>query len=345
MKRLLILFTAIAALFAAGCEVENTDIVDNVATNEMSEVCIIAEADSDDTRVSLNGNTTYWEVGDRITVALVVNFYSTVYAEFSIKSSSDISADGKRARFYGEVPTGSYYAVTALYPAVDNPSSGVTLDRNAAKNIFMTSHVRNDYNPIFTVKAGENTEVPITFSHMMHKMDFNLSLADGYQSDDLNSDNIVIEISATSNGANIQFDETRSYAVVSNTTSTITSANVIRAYGNSPQFSTMLFPLTTTNTALTFSIYIDGEKRYEIRKPDSGTISQIKPSGILLRVVSTTMVAVSAVSATTAAIGLLLLPIPARPPCSSATETTSFRWTITTIARTAYRFVVSKNNS
>jgi acetylornithine deacetylase/succinyl-diaminopimelate desuccinylase-like protein len=103
MKRLLILFTAVAALFAAGCEVENTNRVDNVATDEMSEVCIIAEADSDDTRVSLNGNTTCWEVGDRITVPLVVNYYSIVYAEFSIKSSSDISADGKRARFYGEV--------------------------------------------------------------------------------------------------------------------------------------------------------------------------------------------------------------------------------------------------
>ena len=169
MKRFITLFTAVAVLFAAGCETENTYIIDNVATNEMSEVCIIAEAeaDSDDTRVSLNGNTTCWEVGDRITVALVVNFYSIVYAEFSIKSSSDISADGKRARFYGEVPTGSYYAVTALYPAVDNPSSSVTLNRNAANNIFMSSYKSSNDRPVLTVKAGVDAELPLLFSHLL----------------------------------------------------------------------------------------------------------------------------------------------------------------------------------
>ena len=281
MKRLLIIFTAVAALFAAGCEVENTDRVDNVATNEMSEVCIIAEADNDDTRVSLNGNTTCWEVGDRITVALVVNFSSTVYAEFSIKSSSDISADGKRARFYGEVPTGSYYAVTALYPAVDNPSSGVTLNRNAANNIFMSSYKSNNDRPVLTVKAGVDAELPLSFSHLMHKMDFNLLLAEGYVSDDLKSNNIIVEVSATSNGAPISFVESQPFNLKNNTLSSDgrVAQETITARGNSANFHTMLFPLNTTiDVAFTFGVYIDGEKRYEIRKPESGSLSTFKMS-------------------------------------------------------------------
>ena len=283
MKRLLIIFTAVAVLFAAGCETENTDIIDNVATNEMSEVCIIAEAeaDSDDTRVSLNGNTTCWEVGDRITVALVVNFYSIVYAEFSIKSSSDISADGKRARFYGEVPTGSYYAVTALYPAVDNPSSSVTLNRNAANNIFMSSYKSSNDRPVLTVKAGVDAELPLSFSHLMHKMDFNLSLAEGYTTDDLKSQNIIIEVSATANNTPISFTESQPFNLKNNTLSSdgLVAQETITARGNSANFHTMLFPLSTTkDVAFTFGVYIDGEKRYEIRKPESGSLSTFKMS-------------------------------------------------------------------
>ena len=268
-------------LFASGCESVSIEQIESGAKNEMVEVCLVAdvEADDEDTRVALNGNTTTWEVGDCITVALVVNYYSTIYAEFSIKSSSDISADGKRARFYGEIPTGEYYAVSALYPAIENPSTSITLNRNAADNIFMTSFKGDNYSPVLTVKSGKEVELPISFSHLMHKMDFNLSLANGYNSNDLLSQDIAIEVSATSNGTSIEFDEKRTLKIKSNTTSTNSSSDSIIAYGSSSQFSTMLFPMNTArNVAFTFGVYIDGEKRYEIRKPDSGTISNFKMS-------------------------------------------------------------------
>jgi hypothetical protein len=110
-------------------------------------------------------------------------------------------------------------------------------------------------------------------------MDFNLSLANGYNSNDLLSQDIAIEVSATSNGTSIKFDEKRTLKIKSNTTSTNSSSDSIIAYGSSSQFSTMLFPMNTArNVAFTFGVYIDGEKRYEIRKPDSGTISTFRMS-------------------------------------------------------------------
>ena len=74
----------------------------------------------------------------------------------------------------------------------------------------------------------------------------------------------------------------------------------------------------------------------------AGSVQQV-PSGILLRVVATTMIAVSTVLAAMAAIGLLLLTVAARASWTSATVATSIRRT-TTLARTATQFVVSKNN-
>ena len=275
MRRLIYLFSLIAALFVVGCEKQ---MPDNVINNKLVEVCIVADADADDeSRVALDGNTTTWVVGDRITVALQVNFSTTQYAIFEIKSSSDISASGKRARFYGEVPTGEYYRVTALYPAVDNPSNSTTLDRNAADNIFMSSHIVSYDSPVLVVKEDKEVELPLTFSHLMHKMDFNLSLADGYSSNDLNSNNIAVEISAVSGSNEVSFDMTKSFNMITGATSTTSTTKTILAYGKSPQFSTMLFPMgLTRDVVFTFGVYIDGEKRYEVRKPESGTIESIR---------------------------------------------------------------------
>ena len=262
-------------LFAAGCE---EPMPENITNGKLVEVCIIADADADDdSRVSLNGNTTTWEVGDRITVALNAGFNRIFYPEFVIRSSSDISASGKRARFYGEVPTGEYYGVTALYPAVDDPLSGTTLDCNAADNIFMSSHIVSYDSPVLVVKEDKEVELPISFSHLMHKMDFNLSLADDYNSNDLNSNNIAVEISAVSGSNEVSFDMTKSFNMTTGTTSTTSTTKTILAYGESPQFSTMLFPMgLTRDVVFTFGVYIDGEKRYEVRKPDSGTIESIR---------------------------------------------------------------------
>ena len=273
MKKLFTIFTAVIALIMVGCQ-EPT--FEDVATSEYANIAVIADyaTDDDESRVSLNGNTTKWEVGDRITLRLVVSYFYSAYANLEIVSKSDLSADGKRAIFRGTIPAGEYYGVTALYPAIEETSETVTLDRNDSNNIFMSSYKGSNDNPVLTAKAGEDAELPISFSHLMHKMDFNLTLANGYSSNDLKSDNIVVEISATSQSGDIKFAETRNFNLRSNTISDNTSATTIRAYGNKPQFSTMLFPMTTEKSVIfTFGVYIDGEKRYEIRKPDSGTLN------------------------------------------------------------------------
>ena len=273
MKRLLTIFTAIIALIMAGCQ-EPT--FEDVATIEYANIAVIADYinDNAESRVSLNGNTTKWEVGDRITLGLVVSYFSSTYATLEIKSSSDISADGKRAVFRGSAPVGEYYGVTALYPAIDSTSDIITLDRNAANNIYMSGYKGSNYDPVLTIKSGQDVELPISFSHIMHKMDFNLTLANGYTSNDLKSENIIIEVSATSNSGDIKFAQTQNLNLRSNSLSSNSSATTIRAYGNKPQFSTMLFPMALERgVVFTFGVYIDGEKRYEIRKPESGTLS------------------------------------------------------------------------
>ena len=273
MKRLPIIFTAIVAVIVSSCQ---RSTIEDIPTTERANICVIAEnsADEELSRVSLNGNTTKWEVGDRITLGLVVNYFSMAYANLEIESRSDISADGKRAIFRGSAPVGEYYGVTALYPAVDTDTNTVILDRNDANNIFMSGYKGSNDNPVVTVKVGQDVELPISFSHLMHKIDFNLTLANGYTSNDLNSNNIIVEMSATSQNGDIKFAQKRNFSLRSNTLSENTSSTTIRAYGSAPQFSTMLFPMTLErDVVFTFSVYIDGEKRYEIRKPDSGTLS------------------------------------------------------------------------
>ena len=273
MKRLLTILSALVALIFASCQ-EPT--FEDIATTEFANISIIADnsIEQEASRVTINGNATKWEVGDRITVGLVVNYFTTRTAELEIKSKSDISADGKRAIFRGSVPTGEYYGVTALYPAIDNASDPVTLDRSATNNIFMSGNKSSNYDPVLIVKAGEDVELPLSFSHLMHKIDFNLTLANGYTSNDLNSNNIIVEMSATSQNGDIKFAQKRNFSLRSNTLSENTSSTTIRAYGSAPQFSTMLFPMALEKSVVfTFNVYIDGEKRYEIRKPESGTLS------------------------------------------------------------------------
>ena len=66
--------------------------------------------------------------------------------------------------------------------------------------------------------------------------------------------------------------------------------------------------------------------------------------GILLRVIATTTMAVSAMSVTAATIGLPLLAATTRSTCTSAAMAASIRLT-SAIARAATQSVVSKNNS
>ena len=270
MKKLLILFVAIATLMNVACE---NSISEGLFVEQMAEISVVAEADAEeDSRVALNGNTTSWEAGDRITLALVKSQNDIAYTELEIVSPSDISSNGKRATFRGSAPEGNYLRVMAIYPAVANPSANITLDREAEKNLYMESYSSNE----LTITAGSKNSIPLTFSHLMHKMDFNLTLANGYDSNDLASSNIAVEVSATSYGSSVEFTKSMTLNVVQNYTSVTSKTTTILANGSEPKFSTMLFPLSyTKDVVFTFGIYIDGEKRYEIRKPESGSLSNI----------------------------------------------------------------------
>ena len=256
-------------LIFASCTKEDTSQVEPA---KMVDIAIVADTDAT-TRLGVEGNKTYWEVGDRITLGLVSNYYYTSFSTLKIESDEDISSDGKRATFRGTVNAGTYYGVAAIYPALANPSNNVTLDREAVDNIFMYSFENYERTPI-TVTS--NTQLPISFSHLMHKMDFKLSLASGYQSDDLNSKDIVIEVSATQSNTPVNFPTTSTLNIRSGSLSTGTSNTSFLVNGSGSEFSTMLFPMNTmSNIKLTFGIYIDGEKRYEIVK---GPLSSLKMS-------------------------------------------------------------------
>ena len=260
MRYLSTIFSLCMLLIAVSCTREETP---QAETAKMVEVTITADTE-EATRLGVEGNKTYWEVGDRITLGLVANFSTTQFATFSINSADDISSDGKRATFRGNVPTGTYYGVAAIYPAPSNPANNITLDREAADNIFMHSFTSYEYNPL---PIGAGTEIPVNFSHLMHKMDLKLSLASGYQSDDLNSQDIAVEVSGKAGNQAISFPMTSTLSIRNGMLSTATSETSFIARGKSSTFSTMLFPMgTMTNVELTFGIYIDGEKRYEITK-------------------------------------------------------------------------------
>ena len=270
MKRLFFIFAAVAALLNIACE-ENT--VENFVVEQLVDFSVVAESGAD-SRVALDGNRTSWEVGDRITLALTPSNGTTSFSTLEIKSSEDITSNGKRAVFRGKVPAGSYLSVGALYPGVDNPSTNIVLERDALDNLFMLSHQIDYSTPVLTIEEGQSKEVKLSFNHLMHKMDFNLTLADGYSSKDLESKNIAVEFSATSSNGAIAFIEENSLNIVRGMLSTVSTANTVRVCSSKPQFSTMIFPINyETNMVFTFDVYIDGEKRYEIRKPESGTLS------------------------------------------------------------------------
>lgn len=278
MKKFIYSILACAALFFVGCQ---TPEVEQVVTADMVELAIEASStDIDETRLSLNGNTTKWEVGDRITVAFISGTNKASYANFEIKSSSDISQDGK-AIFRGSAPAGSYYAISAIYPGVDNGSNSVTLDRTSKNNVFMSSHRAE------SITIDNNTKsLPLDFSHLMHKLDVNLSLASGYTSDDLSATDIRVEMTAKSNGTPINFWQTASYNTTTNSLSQQSSTNVIslatsgKTSAKSLSLSTLIFSLgTQRNVAFTFTVYINNNKCYVIEKPEDGTLTTFAMSG------------------------------------------------------------------
>lgn len=256
------LYLLLVATLCVSCE-----MLFNVITNieQETEICIIADVDEEYTRVALDGNTTSWEVGDRITVAL---YNSDIkYAELEIKSEGDISKNGKSAKFRGKVPVGSYTKVTALYPAMPITNHAVTLDRNAEDNIFMLSQSGDKSYTVVDVTADGTAELPITFEHLMHKVDFNIT----YDDEDVFED-IIVKISATSGGEPIEFVKVKSYNFAEELLADSTLTTSITTQSKSALYSSMLFPLERVDDVVfTFSIYYDGVKKYEIRNPKEGS--------------------------------------------------------------------------
>uniref|UniRef100_UPI0040566BA5 IdeS/Mac family cysteine endopeptidase n=1 Tax=Alistipes sp. TaxID=1872444 RepID=UPI0040566BA5 len=274
IRNIIGMLSGLAVLMVTSCVKEQ---ITTQATPEtdMVEIALVADMDDETTRLALDGNTTHWEVGDRITVGLVASYFSTLFSTFEIRTSDDISKDGKRATFRGEVTPGSYYGVVALYPASETASNTISLRRDAADNIFMSSYTAYD----MPINVNATTTLPIDFKHLMHKIDFNLSLAEGYVSNDLEAESIAIEMTATADGREVKFPLVSNYDIRRDTLTQLKSEAAVTVYGSGSKFHTMLFPMgTMTSVALTFKVYIDGEYRYEIRKPESGTLSTLKMS-------------------------------------------------------------------
>lgn len=262
MKRYL--YILLCTLICISCETTHEG---GTGKQEYVDICIIADAEEcKDSRVTLDGNSAEWMVGDRIVLALSSD--DVKYAELEIKSSSDRTEDGKRAKFRGQIPVGSYYDITALYPATEVKNDKAVLDRNAEHNIFMMAHIENETSPALTVEANKSVELALTFKHLMHKMDFDITL-----DKDVTYESIGVEISATSNGTPIMFTNRKTLDFTTNALTANGESELIMVSSTKPSFSAMLFPMTEIdNVVYTFGVYLDGEKISEVRKPENGTL-------------------------------------------------------------------------
>ena len=264
MKRILILFAAISALFVTACENVSFENVENIITDEMVEVCIVAdaEADSDDTRVALDGNATRWEVGDRITLALTGT--TTKHYTLEIASKEDITNDGKRAHFTGSVAKGSYTQYTAIFPAIEENTTSIISRHDEA--VYMVAH--NNEN--IEINSASSS-IPMSFNHLMHKLDYNLTLASGYTDTNI-SKGVAIEMVARSSGEVFNLEQCRGFNIYTAYSDTASSSTSHIADFTSHNFTTepitsvLIFPATIPSAELEFNVYVEGRKAHTIVK-------------------------------------------------------------------------------
>lgn len=282
MKRLYTLYVAILTLMVS-CVAPEEELQPIVPDEEFVRVSVVAShADDDDTRLMLDGNATCWEVGDTIAVAFS-NATTTKYATLAIESSEDITNGGATATFKGDVVAGSYTRVVALYAGADSATSEELLNPKSEDNIFLSSVVDYGSSPL-VVKQGSAIEVE--FAHLMHKIDFHLSLAQGYSSNHLNSKNIAVEMQIKSDGEPVAMPQLYNYRMQSGQLSSLATTTSLvtdftgHNFATTPTASVLVFPTVSTinNAELTFNVYVDGEKQYAITKPNSGVISQFNMS-------------------------------------------------------------------
>ena len=246
-------------LVIASCSTD-IDVISPELDTTMVDISVVAES-NDETRLLLDGNRTEWEVGDRITLALTGS--TTKYYTFEISSEGDISNDGKRARFTGSVAMGSYTRCTAIYPAIDNNTSTISRHDGA---VYMAA--RHDD----AIKISyESASIPMSFSHLMHKLDYNLTRASGYTNTDI-SKGIAIEMVARSFGEEFSLAQCFDYDIYTGESTEKASSTSHIADFTQHNFATesiasaLIFPTTIPNAELEFNIYVEGRKAHTIVK-------------------------------------------------------------------------------
>ena len=246
-------------LLIASCSTD-IDVISPELDTTMVDISVVAES-NDETRLLLDGNRTEWEVGDRITLALTGT--TTKHYTFEISSEGDISNDGKRARFTGSVAMGTYTHCTAIYPAIDNNTSTISRHDEA---VYMAA--RHDE----AIKiSSESASIPMSFSHLMHKLDYNLTLAAGYSDTDI-AKGVAIEMVARSAGEEVGMTQCYDYDIYTGESSIMTSSRSHIAdftshdFMTQPLASVLIFPTTIPNAELEFNVYVEGRKMHTIVK-------------------------------------------------------------------------------
>lgn len=294
MKRIFILSVALLLGLFAGCS-DAEERIDHqqripVLPAPKSVPMRIAVGQHPDanpeTRVSLSGDKTAWELGDQIAVKFVDAEGVVHPTIFTIEEPSDILNEGKLAYFRGMAPVGSYTHLAALYPASgrETATTQLTLTQTDHENLFLSAC--NDYveEPL-VLSEQEAPIVNLQFAHLMHKIDFTLKMAEGFMTDDFNpaingeETRVIVELTVKSSRGVEFFPLVCSYDVVkrdlvvqkSARANTIVLTN--HNFTDEPTVSMLLFPQDFgEQVSLVINLYINGVKRYQIRKPNGDAL-------------------------------------------------------------------------
>lgn len=299
MKKFFGIMLLLGALGLASCTVAETDYKPTVNVAKRMGTVVIEVGEHPDanpeTRVALDGDVTSWEVGDKLAVKYVTAEGVIVPTMLTIASSSDISANGKMARFTGSVEEGEYTKIVALYPGTGAQSSATTmlLSQTDDENIFLWSMV--DYTSTPLVVAGGQTSEPVRmqFEHLMHKVDFKFTVSPDinpdtnqtFASDFDASKSIIIELTANSDSGAVKFPLLCSCDLLSGELSVEQSARASTvSVGNhdfaaDPVVSMLMFPQQFVNTTFTINVYIDGVKRYHVVKGETTPLNLTMSAG------------------------------------------------------------------
>ena len=249
---------------ATACISEDIDVSVPETNLVPVELCIEDNA----TRLDVDGNVVTWEVGDKCSVQFR-GFSTTQFVTFEITSASQILDNGKRAKFTGMVPEGSYVRAVAFYPGVATGSDNLAMNEHAQQNVFMGAVI--DYADGLVVAQGKPLTLTMTFEHLLHKIDYKLT-------GDVNHSNIAVEMVVTSNGNPVDLIQFGGYNMYSGswspkaTTQSHFAAIEDHNFASEPIASAMVFPFTASNAELLFNVYIDGKKEYAItKKPAAST--------------------------------------------------------------------------